>query len=263
MDGVKEFLESSTIHGLVYISTTRRLIRLLWISVVNTGFIVASYLIPLSFSSWATSPVSTTIDTRPITDLHFPNVTVCPPRNTFTSLNPDLVRARTLKFDEQKRKELSDFVADVVFDTNYKQRYSAFAAYEEKENWYTGMTKIGLPAIDVNHILTESIQIQNLTGTFSTAFFRKPFNESRFESLSTTSVHLEFPTYFDVNKGSRIGLAFEYDIDETYNDESIEVAVNLFDIYNDGSVVVYPLTKLDITKKTFYMVYPSPEDYIK
>ena len=71
MESLKEFLESSTIHSLVYISTTRRLVRLLWISVVNTGFIVASYLIPLSFSSWATSPVSTTIDTRPITDLHF------------------------------------------------------------------------------------------------------------------------------------------------------------------------------------------------
>ena len=80
MEGVKEFLESSTIHGLVYISTTRRLARLLWLCVVISGFTGAVVIIYQSFSSWAVSPVSTTIETLPITELDFPSVTVCPPR---------------------------------------------------------------------------------------------------------------------------------------------------------------------------------------
>ena len=51
MDVVKEFLESSTIHGLVYISTTKKLVKLVWLGVVITGFVVAGLLIQQSFSS--------------------------------------------------------------------------------------------------------------------------------------------------------------------------------------------------------------------
>ena len=105
MEGVKEFLESSTIHGLVYIATTRRLARLLWILIVAAGSVGAVILIQQSFSSWASSPITTTIDTRPITDLDFPNVTVCPPRNSFTTLIPDLLRARNINLEVEKRKE--------------------------------------------------------------------------------------------------------------------------------------------------------------
>ena len=51
MDGVQEFLESSTIHGLVYIATNRRVARLLWICVVIAGFTTAGVLISQSLSS--------------------------------------------------------------------------------------------------------------------------------------------------------------------------------------------------------------------
>ena len=38
MEHLKNYLESSTVHGLAYISTTRRLVRLFWILVIITGF---------------------------------------------------------------------------------------------------------------------------------------------------------------------------------------------------------------------------------
>ena len=44
-ESVKQFLEFSTIHGLVYISTNRRLVRLLWLGVVIAGFTGAGVLI--------------------------------------------------------------------------------------------------------------------------------------------------------------------------------------------------------------------------
>ena len=201
LEGVREFLESSSIHGLSYIASTRGLVRILWTCVVITGFTCAGLLINQAFSSWATSPVSTTIETLPISDLDFPNVTVCPPRNSFTSLNPDLVRARNVTFEAERRKELSDFLADFVFDTNYNRRYSAFAAYEDKENWYTGETQISLPFTGPDNILHQEFRFQNITGTFSTAFFRQPFNESSFESLISISICLEFPRHFEVDKG--------------------------------------------------------------
>ena len=55
--------------------------------VVLSGFTTAAMLIQRSYAGWWENPISTTVDYRPITDLPFPLVTVCPPRNTFTSLN--------------------------------------------------------------------------------------------------------------------------------------------------------------------------------
>ena len=143
MEGLKEFLESSTIHGLVYISTTRRLVRLLWISVVIGGFLGAGLLIQESFSSWSTSPVSTTVEILSISDLKFPNVTVCPPRNSFTSLNPVLVLARKVKFDETRRKELVADISDVIYNGSLLRQYSEHKEYstEGHYHWYTGETK--------------------------------------------------------------------------------------------------------------------------
>ena len=87
MEGVGTFLESSTIHGLTYISTTKKYARLFWFLVVTSGFVGATLLIKESFDSWSESPVKTTIETIPISELKFPKVTVCPPRDTMTDLN--------------------------------------------------------------------------------------------------------------------------------------------------------------------------------
>ena len=103
MENVITFLESSTIHGLAYISTDRKYVRLFWILVVIGGFTGAGVLIHQSFDNWAESPVKTTIETHPITELTFPKVTVCPPKHTYTDLNYDLMKIgnRTLTVNEK------------------------------------------------------------------------------------------------------------------------------------------------------------------
>ena len=143
MQVVREFLEASTIHGLVYISTTRRLVRLLWLSVVIRGFIGAGVLIQESFSGWSTSPVSTTIETLSISKLNFPTVTVCPARNSLTSLNPVLAMARNVTFDQTKRTEFVSYVSDVVYNGTLLQGYSEHKEYSPEGHcrWYTGETK--------------------------------------------------------------------------------------------------------------------------
>ena len=81
MEGVREFLESSTIHGLTYISATRnKLTRLLWIAIVFCGFFVAGFLIIKSFLDWDKNPIDSSIQTFPISEVHFPTITVCPPK---------------------------------------------------------------------------------------------------------------------------------------------------------------------------------------
>ena len=69
MEGVSTFLESSTIHGLTYISTTRKYARLFWILVVIAGFVGASLLIKEAFYSWSESPIKTTVETLPISEM--------------------------------------------------------------------------------------------------------------------------------------------------------------------------------------------------
>ena len=91
-EDIKNYLENSTVHGLVYISTTRKLWRLFWILIVCGGFTGAIYLIHLSFQSWNESPIKTTIETLPISEVTFPKITVCPPKNTYTNLNYDLIK---------------------------------------------------------------------------------------------------------------------------------------------------------------------------
>ena len=66
MNEFKTFLESSTVHGLVYISTTSKFVRLFWIVVVFLGFSFATYLNITSYYTWQTYPVSTTMETKPI-----------------------------------------------------------------------------------------------------------------------------------------------------------------------------------------------------
>ena len=73
MEIVKDFLESSTIHGLVYISTSREKVhKIFWVSVVISSFVIAGYLISNSFSDWNKNPVSTTIETHHIKEVQFP-----------------------------------------------------------------------------------------------------------------------------------------------------------------------------------------------
>ena len=89
---LKQFLESSTIHGLSYLASTKRLPRLFWIMIVVFGFSIAGFLISQAFRNWSESPIKTTIETKTISSITFPKVIVCPPKNTFTNLNYDLMK---------------------------------------------------------------------------------------------------------------------------------------------------------------------------
>ena len=109
MEHVKEFLESSSIHGLSWISRTRRYARLFWILVILLGITGAGYLINLSFTNWGQNPITTTIETLPISQIKFPNVTVCLPKNSILDLNYDFEESKKVKFDNNTRKALLEY----------------------------------------------------------------------------------------------------------------------------------------------------------
>ena len=95
MDILWEFLESSSMHGLSYIASSKsRLGKCIWGLVVVFGFFTAGYLINSSYVDWSNQPVSTSILTEPIENLPFPKVTVCPPKGSNTALNHDLMKVK-------------------------------------------------------------------------------------------------------------------------------------------------------------------------
>ena len=123
MDLLGEFLESSTIHGLAYISTAKvycnliltkieiscfqtRIGKSLWGFVVLMCFLSSSVLIYESYVDFQNSPVVTSITTLHIKDLEFPKVTVCPPKDSNTALNYDLMRARNMTLSNEERESL-------------------------------------------------------------------------------------------------------------------------------------------------------------
>ena len=122
MESIREFLESSTIHGLSYISTTRtRLSKLLWIAVVVAGFTTAVILIDNNISAWAKSPIATSIETFPISKVSFPRVTVCPPLGTNTALNYNLGKADNSTLDKDVRNKLGRLAGELLQEEEFKQ----------------------------------------------------------------------------------------------------------------------------------------------
>ena len=78
---LKEYADSTTIHGISYIfkNGISILDRLIWIAAVVTGIFFAIYLSTYSYVDWQNSPVTTTVLTtaKPIRNISFPAITIC------------------------------------------------------------------------------------------------------------------------------------------------------------------------------------------
>ena len=148
MERLRSFLESSTIHGLGYISTTKSFARAFWVLVVISGFTGAGVLIYQSFKSWADSPIVTTIENLPIEKFTFPKVTVCPPKNTYTDVNYDIMKAGNVNLDEMTRNELANYVMSVLEDDKYDKMMTNINNLQVPDkyyDWYHGYRNVKLP----------------------------------------------------------------------------------------------------------------------
>ena len=162
MNGLGSFLESSTIHGLSYIATSNRtLIRLFWVLTVIGGFTGAGVIIYQSFQAWDESPITTTIETRPISEITFPKVTVCPPKNTYTDFNYDLMMTKDITLDNDTRNELINYAVGLLYDKLHKDIMTNLSMLHEENryyNWYRGYTQLDLPAYTFNKQTYRDIQ---------------------------------------------------------------------------------------------------------
>ena len=213
MGVVRAFLESSTIHGLAYIPTTRRYVRLLWILVVISGFTTAGFIIYASFQGWSENPVKTTIETLPIAKFTLPKVTVCPPKHTYTDLNYDLIMTENMTLDDETSKELTNYAQELLYDylydtiiTTVKIGSKHNASGNRKEqlhndlyaiimrnlsmlededryyNWYHGYTYLQFPFYDKDGV-NLGISTFATKGSVSTQYFGDKFDDDKVEAI--------------------------------------------------------------------------------
>ena len=117
-----------------------------------SGFAWAIQMIFESFEDWRQKPILTTIETLPISEITFPNVTVCPPRNLFLNLNHDIMKSEKLDLTSKSRNELIDYSLDVIQEEFYKEVMANLSKLEDPDrfyNWYHGYTSIRYPDYDI------------------------------------------------------------------------------------------------------------------
>ena len=209
MSGLKEFLETSSIHGLVYLATTEKVTRLVWMFVVMAGFSGAAVLIQQSLSSWEANPVSTTLKIRPIEEIPFPRVTVCPPENTFTTLNLDMETMETKTLDQLTKKALNDTLPSVIFDSDFEEKLSYFSkATNVSRGWYLGDTQISFLSEEDDYVNVK-LRSSALSGTVSTPFFNEEFNQETFKRNMTFRIEIDKPNISHDNTTIDIKMDFD------------------------------------------------------
>ena len=187
---VREFLESSTIHGLAHIATGKSIYaRIIWVLIVIACFSIGISLIDKAFYSWATTPIITTVDTRPISEVIFPEITVCPPSGTDTVLNMDLEAAKGMELSEEQREELILEMVENLHNEhigNFLQEQSLFfplarirAAYSGEHKFSLGFSSPGYTYDGTTYPDTVKLKVEvegkgALEGDFSTPGFGDP-----------------------------------------------------------------------------------------
>ena len=215
MEGIRNCLNSSSIHGLVHISTTRRLSRLFWILVVVSGFSIAGFLINQSFESWAEQPIVTTIETLPAGEMKLPKVTVCPPKNSYTDLNYDLMLTRHMSFTYEMEEELRNY-AKYAIDIGYLKYLGKLKDKEYFYNWYRELSPLELPILktDKNTAPHPKLEITlmsyALSGNITTEHFGDKYSLDLLERNIYYKVRIRIPDDLKNNEDIKINLKFEW-----------------------------------------------------
>ena len=161
-------------------------------------------------------------------------MTVCPPRNTFTSLYPDLLRTSNVTLSG----EMTENLHMAMFDAEYTRKYQEFTEYNQENfsNWYTGISLVGGKTFESQEVkkgvqtglpCTEgaykqyNIATEASSGTFSTPYFRQIFDQTIFVPMFESKVFIYILP--NLPKGSKIIIDIEYDIEEISHEEFIAV----------------------------------------
>ena len=198
MEEIKNFLKVSTIHGFFHINTERTWGKIFWIIVVFGGFSWAGYMIHSSIQHWYQTPISTTIESLPISQVKLPNITICPPKNSILNLNYDIMKTEKINLDKGKRTEWLDYAMKVVQDKFYAELMTNLSKVDDPDrfyNWYKGYAKITYPYYSREELkLLHVAHVSAPSGNISTRNFRKEYHEYLLDNDIYIHVSIHVPS---------------------------------------------------------------------
>ena len=225
MEEIRTFLSNSTIHGLHYISESKKLSRLFWTVVVTAGFVGASLMIVESFRGWTESPVATSVEIVEMTDVEFPPVTVCPPVNTLTLLNHPLA-GNISDFDEESRMKLIYYV-DQLISEGARRSFNMLKDHFELNtfrNWFLGKSRISVEHLNSDNQKVYKVVTAAEVGSITTPFFGKPSEDVTIENGVLYEVEI-LPTYesyiYDLENSVWKNLSLDVKVDHNINGTSL------------------------------------------
>ena len=245
MEGVRTFLESSTIHGLTYISTTKKYARLFWILVVISGFTGSILIIRESFQSWSDSPIKTTIETLPISKIKLPKVTVCPPMNVFTDLNYDYVKTENKTLTEEMRDEMFQYALHVLKEDDFLMN-NKLLEDNRFYNWYHGYTQPQETSTNIALGLIHIIRTSATSGVVTTQYYGDKFQPDLVERKLHYKVYVYPPQSVKNNKNVTLHLKLE------------KVSMNGMDIGSQDTIKISKLGELVADKTVTYTNFTPP-----
>ena len=142
---------------------------------------------------WQENPIATSITTHPIDDLDFPNVTICPPKNSNTALYHDLVKVGSGSLSDENRETLRRAAYEIFIENSHKEHVRKMLATLHMENIdqvLQGFHSLPKPYNDANGLKTE---MWNLNGTITTPWFGGDFVEEYYKEDTDFLVILRLP----------------------------------------------------------------------
>jgi len=123
----------------------------------------------------------------PMKEIKFPTLTVCPPKNTFTDLNYDLMLAEEVTLTNEKRNELYEYVVKLIDEHVYMDPWDKLHEENRFFNWYKGYTSMhdephytrDTGAGGINYMY--SIDTSAPSGVITSKYFGEKYNPSLFD----------------------------------------------------------------------------------
>ena len=165
------------------------------------GFASASFLIGKSYLGWQQSPITTSITTRPIEQLDFPVVTVCPPLGSNTALFHDLIKADNNSLSQDDRKKLKEDLHEIFLKSSHNYFTHSMLVLVNPDNVKRMFEGFQSVPSKYSHTGTE-IRVSGKEGSIESSGFQGIFDEASFKDDKLLHLILEIPDDLKEQMGS-------------------------------------------------------------
>ena len=164
-----------------------------------------------SIKNWNENPISTSIETLPISQLTLPNLTVCPPKKSSLNLNYDIFHSDEKQLDKDTRKELIEYAMKVIQDEFSDEIMTNLSKIEDPErfyNWYHGYSQIMFPYYDyTDNLLNYFVWTTDTSANISTQYFGDKYDADKVDGNIAIRITFSVPT--EVRRDSKSILSLD------------------------------------------------------